>query len=203
MKGLFITFEGIEGSGKTTQAERLRDYVRNRGYPVVLTREPGGTEIAEKIRKIILDKNNMEMLPLTELFLYLASRVQHTQRVIKPALLEGKIVISDRYSDATTAYQGYGRGIQRKVIKDISQVVTGGLVPNLTFLIDIAPEIGFKRMRREDRLEQEGNEFYNRVRAGYLQIARENPERVKVIDGTKSVNEIAAEISSIFDKAKI
>jgi dTMP kinase len=198
MQGLFITFEGTEGTGKSTQAKRLYKWLRSFKYPCIFTHEPGGEEISERIRKILLN-SRIEIIPITELFLYLAARAQHTNKVIRPALLQGKIVISDRFFDATLSYQGEGRGIPKKIIKEMNNFATGGLTPNLTIIMDIPPEEGLLRLKgkTKDRIEAEDKEFHNRVRGGYLKIARENPQRVKVVDGRKSPDVIEEEIRKL------
>ena len=192
MKGLFITFEGIEGCGKTTQAELLADYFRQQGREVLLTREPGGPKISESIRKILLSKDNFEMLPETEMLLYMASRSQHTGEWIIPAIESGKDVISDRYYDSSIAYQGAARKIERNIIDIIIKYATFGLRPDLTFLIDLPAEKGLSRLKigHVDRLEQESLEFHNKVREGFLKIADSEKKRYIVIDGNKTVEEI-------------
>jgi dTMP kinase len=192
MKGLFITFEGIEGCGKTTQAELLADYFRQQGREVLLTREPGGPKISESIRKILLSKDNYEMLPETEMLLYMASRSQHTGEWIIPAIESGKDVISDRYYDSSIAYQGTARKIERNIIDIIIKYATFGLRPDLTFLIDLPVEKGLSRLKigHIDRLEQESLEFHNKVREGFLKIAESEKKRYIVIDGNKTVEGI-------------
>lgn len=197
MEGLFITFEGIEGCGKSTQANQLSDFFHSKKIDCVLTHEPGGTQISEKIRKLLLDKKNEGMVPLCELFLYFASRSQHTFEKIKPALKEGKIVISDRFFDSTIAYQGEGRSLLKQKLIEINNFATGGLIPQLTFLIDLPAQTGLKRIKTKDRIEAESIEFHDRVRGAYLTLARENPERMKIIDGTKSIEDIHKEIVNI------
>ncbi|KQC08051.1 MAG: thymidylate kinase [Candidatus Cloacimonas sp. SDB] len=198
MKGMFITFEGTEGCGKTTQAELLADYFRQKGQEVLLTREPGGPKIAESIRMILLNKDNIEMLPETELLLYMASRSQHTGEWIIPALKAGKIVISDRYYDSTIAYQGAARKIDRNIIDTIRKYATFGLVPDLTFIIDLPATKGLSRIKREnaDRLEQESLEFHTNVRKSFLEIAEEE-SRFRIINGNKSIEEIHKDVLKI------
>lgn len=199
MPEFLVTFEGIEGCGKTVQAELLYEYLQSKNMSSILTREPGGSDISEKIREILLDRKHLDMVPYTELFLYLASRSQHTQEVIKPALAHGKVVICDRYIDASVAYQGEGRGISKVLIKQLNKTATGGLVPNLTFLLDIEPEIALKRIEREDRLERESIEFHNRVRSGYLKLYRENPGRIALLSAAKSIEQIHNEVKDVFE----
>lgn len=206
MAGRFITFEGIEGCGKTTQIRILEDYLKMRGHPVVLTREPGGTAIGEKIRQVLLNAAFKEMQPLTELLLYAAARCQHVEEVIRPALAAGKIVLCDRYADATTAYQGEARGIPSQFLQTLHQLGTGNLQPDLTFLLDCPVEIGLKRIQEReseipgqtnlDRFEKEQYDFHERVRQGYLQIARAEPHRIKVINALEDVHAVHEKIVS-------
>ncbi len=199
MAEFLVTFEGIEGSGKSVQAELLYDYLQKKGISTIITREPGGSDLSERIREILLDRKHFDMVPYTELFLYLAARTQHTQEVIKPALAQGKIVICDRYIDASVAYQGEGRGISKNLIKQLNKTATGGLVPNLTFLLDIDTEVALERVGRKDRLESESLEFHDRVRSGYLKLNRENPERFVLLDGSKPIDRLQNEIKDIFE----
>jgi dTMP kinase len=199
MNGLFITLEGPEGSGKTTQIKLLNSYLTEIGYNVVQTREPGGTKVGDRIREILLDSQLEDIKPKTELLLYSASRAQHVTEVIKPALKEGKVVLCDRFSDATLAYQGYGRQINKDLIKGVNEVATGGLKPDLTFLLDIEPEVGLVRAKNlakdstevgiGDRIENEDLTFHQQVRAGYLNLAKKE-ERFEVVDAKQSVDEI-------------
>ena len=193
---MFITFEGIEGCGKTTQAKLLYEWLLDRGKEAVLTREPGGTPAAEELREFILRDREELFPPFSELCLYMAARGFHVENLIKPSLKEGAFVICDRFSDSTLAYQGYGRGLDIELIEKMDRKATGGLKPDLTFLIDIPVEVAFERIknRRKDRLEKEGSEFHRRVREGFLKIAQRNRERVVVIDGTKSIEEIFKEV---------
>lgn len=192
MAGFFITFEGIDFCGKTTQARKLVSYLRKKGHNVLLLREPGGGKIGEKIRQVLLNKTNSEMTPLTELLLYEAARSQLTERTILPALKEGKAVLCDRYSDSSLAYQGYGRGLERRMIRHVNQIATFKLLPDLTILLDVPVKTSLKRGRKEkrkkDRLEKERFEFHQRIREGFLTIARQNPKRIKVVDGTQNVD---------------
>ncbi len=201
-KGLFITFEGIEGCGKSTQARMLKEFLIKAGESVFLTREPGGPKIAEDIREMLLSVNNKEMLPQTEILLYMASRSQHTGEWIIPELEKGKIVISDRYYDSTFAYQGAARKIDGKLIDTIRRYATFGLVPDITFLVDLPEEIGLSRIhaKEADRLEQESMEFHKRVREGFLDIAKNEPKRFVVLDGKKSIKEIHNDVISIINK---
>lgn len=201
MLGTFITFEGIEGCGKSTQIKILEDYLKMRGHATVLTREPGGTAIGEKIRKVLLNAEFKNMLPLTELFLYAAARCQHVGEVIRPALEAGKIVLCDRYADATTAYQGAARAIHKPFLTKIHQLATDDLKPDLTLLLDLPVEIGLRRARERqsenfgrttdgDRFENEEALFHEKVREGYLQIAKEEPGRVKIVNALDDIETI-------------
>ena len=195
---MFISFEGLDGSGKTTQATLLAEKLRNQNYIVEFFREPGGTEISERIREILLDKKNLGMSQITELFLFSAARAQLVSQVIKPALLDLKIVICDRYVDSTTAYQGFGRGLRIGAVKTINAVATFGLLPEMTFLIDVPIDEIIERRHRSgmaiDRMESGGREFYEKVRQGYLELAKEEPKRVLLIDGSLPVDVVQNEI---------
>lgn len=200
---MFITFEGVEGSGKSTQAKKLHNYLIQQGNQVVYTREPGGTPIAEKIREILLNQENKNMYYLTELLLYAASRAQHIEELIKPALAEGKTVICDRFSDSTIAYQGYGRNIALSTIKQLNQMATQTIKPHLTFILDVPVEQGFKRIEAKrgigqlDRLEQEDIDFHQKVRNGFLVLAKEEPERIKLVDGTQQEEKVFQSILKV------
>lgn len=198
-KGVFITLEGPDGSGKSTHARLLADALKNNGFPVVLTREPGGTPFAESIRKLLL-KPDKKVYPLTELLLYTASRAQHTEELIKPALRNGKIVISDRFSDSTTAYQHYGRKLAKKLIYKLNEIATGGLKPDLTIVIDIKTKKGMERINKKgvkDRLENENLQFHERIRRGFLKIAKEEPKRVKVVTSNDNIEKTYKKITKI------
>lgn len=194
---LFITFEGIEGSGKSTQAKRLYEWLISQGYDCVFTMEPGGTQISKKIRAILLDNENTGLCDIAELFLYLADRAQDVEEVIKPALLNNKIVVADRFIDSTIAYQGGGRGLTNLTI--LNNLATQSISPNLTILIDITAETGFHRLKHRDRIELEGADFYHRVRAEYLKIASANPDRIKVVNGSLPPDEIENEIRKLVE----
>ena len=199
-KGIFISFEGIEGTGKTTQARLLSERLIREGYEVILTQEPGGTVIGNKIREILLHVDHREMSYMTELLLYNAARAQHLSEKILPAINEGKVVITDRFTDSTVAYQGYGRGIDISLIMSIDSVATGGIKPHLTILFDLDVEVGLKRNRginKVDRLELEDIEFHKRVREGYLHISEKEPERVRIVDATMPVEEISEKVWEI------
>jgi dTMP kinase len=200
-QGVFITFEGIEGSGKTSQTSLLKAFLEERGHKVLVTREPGGSPIGEQIRRILLDPGNHGMEPLAELLLYEASRCQHVEAVIKPALDEGKTVICDRFFDASTAYQGYGRGLGASMVTELNLVATGGRKPDLTIVLDLPVDIGLKRLGRNlDRIEREAVEFHKRVRQGYLEIAQAEPARVKVVNATGTIDDTFAEVRAVVEE---
>ena len=203
MGGAFITFEGIEGSGKSTQIALLRDHLLQRGRAATLTREPGGTSIGDQVRKVLLDPANKGLDPTAELLLYAASRSQHLREVILPALSEGRIVLCDRFSDATLAYQGYGRGLPIPTIRELDRIVTAGLRPDLTVLLDIDARTGLGRARGrnaaeglhgEARFENEDIVFHTRVRDGYLLLAREEPERIRTVNAAGTPGDIQQDI---------
>jgi len=200
--GLFITFEGVEGCGKSTQTRALVEWLEERGHAVTLTREPGGTDVGEGCRDILLDNANAGMLPTTELFLYLASRAEHVSKVITPRLDAGEVVISDRYGDASVAYQGGGRELGHELVDRLNQVATDGVKPDVTFLLDLDPEVGLDRLVRgrgehaRDRIESEVLEFHKSVRTAYLDCAAREPDRFVVIDASLSQEEIGAQIAA-------
>lgn len=204
-KGVFITLEGVEGCGKSTQAERLVTWFRERGYEVVLTREPGGTPLGERLRDALLDVGGT-MLAETELFLYLASRAEHTAEVILPVIERGSVVISDRYADASVAYQGGGRRLGADLVRSLNQVATQGVKPDVTFLMDLDPEEGLTRLDgrasggTRDRIERETIEFHRRVRDAYLAEAEREPERFVVIDASEDVDRIAAKVTAALEE---
>lgn len=194
IKGLFITFEGGDGCGKTTQIKLLDEYLRSKGYKTLLTREPGSKGLGEKLREILLNYDG-EVSPVCESFLFLADRAQHVDCIIKPALEEGIIVLCDRHIDSTVAYQGYGRGLDLEQIQNLNNIATSGLKPDLTIVLDVDVETSQKRVGVEkDRMESAGIEFFERVRKGFLEIAKTEPERVKVVDSTQSIEEIHKQI---------
>lgn len=197
---MFISFEGIDFSGKSTQIELLKDYLVEHGKKVEVLREPGGTEISEKIRNILLDNKNLEMFGEAELLLFSASRAQLVREKIRPYLEKGTYVISDRFHDSSTAYQGYGRGVPLGIVDTVHSLAIGDTIPELTFFIDIPVGIANERRKKKskgklDRIELADLEFYNRVRSGYLEIARKE-ERFKVIDGTQTIETIQNQIIS-------
>ena len=201
---MFITFEGIEGSGKTTQLKYIQAYFKSRGQECILTREPGGTEIGKKIRSILLDPASKIICPVSELFLYMADRAQHVKELVIPAISTGKTVLCDRFFDATVVYQGYARGLDVKQIQRLHEVVLEGLKPDVTILLDLPTDIGLsrawaqidngKRDRLESRFEKENLSFHKKVRAGYLELARLEPQRFRVIDATRQENKVRRDI---------
>lgn len=199
---MFITFEGGEGSGKSTQIQKLKDALIQEGFEVELTREPGGTLIGDQIRKILLDSQNMNMVPLCEMLLYWAGRAQHIEEKIKPWLNSGKIVLCDRFVDSTVVYQGYARHLDKNVIHKLQDLVCADFKPDLTVLIDINVEEGLRRARhrmqgmqdKEDRFENEVVEFHHRVQMGFLDLAQKNPERIVLVNGEQERDVLHREI---------
>jgi len=209
VKGKFITFEGPEGSGKSTQLEMLRLHLVKKGYDCLCTREPGGTRVGQLIREIVLDARQKNIADRAELFLMLADRAQHTEKVILPALEEGRIVLCDRYNDSTMAYQGYGRGLDLAETRRMCAYATFGLQPDLTFLLDVEVLTGLRRSKEKhttpageevtDRMEAEGEGFHEKVRAGYLALAKEEPQRITVLGPSENVEEIHRKIVEIVE----
>lgn len=202
-KGYFITFEGPEGSGKTTHAKGLFDFLKRKGYDCIFTREPGGTAIGDKIREILLERKSANINKVSELLLFEANRAQIVEEVILPALKKGRIAICDRFTDATMAYQGYGAGLDKKLIEKLNHAAGQGLQPDLTILLDIKPEKGLKRAlkhRKADRMEFKSIGYHRRVRNGYLALARRYPKRIKVVDADRSVQKAQADINRIVEK---
>jgi dTMP kinase len=201
---MFITFEGIDLCGKSTQVRLLYDFLEKKRKKVVLVREPGGTLISEKIRKILLDKQNSKMKYLTEFLLFSASRYQLTEEIIKPLLKKKYIVICDRYYDSSTAYQGYGGKIDLKIINQINKIATGNLVPDISFLIDINYEENLKRRKlsgkSHDRIEQKEKDYYNKVIKGYRTIAKLNKKRFRILNGKNDIEKIHREILNSINK---
>ena len=193
--GYFISFEGLDGSGKSTQIAKLKSYFEENGFDVVLTREPGGTGIGEKIRNIILDPENSNMTDLTEAMLYAASRAQHVEEIIKPALKAGNIVICDRFVDSSIAYQAYGRGLG-SCVKEINKFAVAGCMPDVTFLLKVRPVIcgGRIKNRQRDRIELEASEFHQTVYNGYEKLESEYPDRIIALDASRSIEEIQDDI---------
>ena len=197
MKGVFITFEGIDGCGKSTQTSMCKTWLEELGRTVLLVREPGGTKIGERIRELLLDKKNSSMAPLTELFLFEAARAQIVEEVIKPALSEGKIVICDRFFDSSYAYQGCARGLGPEMVSRLNMDATGGLAPDITFFLDISVEGAIKRRNvrgeEKDRIESAGDAFQEKVRQGFIRAASEDG-RIVTVDASLSPDEIFAQI---------
>jgi dTMP kinase len=207
----FVTFEGIDGTGKTTQLKALERHLQACGRSCVITREPGGTSLGNLIRQVLLEVGKHPIASPTELFLYLADRAQHVQDVILPALNAGNVVLCDRYTDSTLAYQGYGRGIDLKLLRRLNEFAGGGVRPDLTFLLDCPVALGLSRTAqrqrtiatgesREDRFEREKLDFHERVRAGFLDIARTEAWRFRIINAARSAEEVAQEIRQIIDR---
>ena len=201
MKGKFITFEGPEGSGKSTQGKLLVQYLRRKGRKAIFIREPGGTRLSEKLRKILLDKSNKNICSLSEMLLYMAARAQLIQEVIKPALRKGYYVICDRFLDSTIVYQGWGLGVDLPLIKYLGDYVTSQITPELTIFLDVTIKQGLKSCgRRLDRIEQRSFAYHQRVRRGYLKLAARFPERIKVVKPDKDKNITQIMVRKIIEK---
>ena len=194
-KGIFISVEGSDGSGKSTQIENIKKFFKDKGIDIVFTREPGGTQIGEILRNLVLDKNLKEMDDMTEALVYAAARAQHVAQVIKPALNEGKIVICDRFVDSSIAYQGYGRGLGESV-KIINDFAIAGCMPDVTFLMKMDPRIGRRRIKadQQDRIELEKDDFHIKTFEGYLELERQYPDRIVGIDASRTIEEIKMDI---------
>ncbi|MBI3092407.1 MAG: dTMP kinase [Candidatus Tectomicrobia bacterium] len=205
MPGYFITFEGVEGSGKSTQCRLLAEALRQAGHACVVSREPGGTPLGERIRELLLHAPGAAITSLAELLLYLADRAQHVEEVLRPALAAGRVVLCDRFTDSTLAYQGDGRGHDRELLRQLNSVAGGGLVPDLTLLLDLPVEVGLRRLAERgavasagaDRLERENLAFHQRVRRGYLAIAAAEPRRIAVILADGGVEEVRAAVLGV------
>ncbi|MFP4193799.1 MAG: dTMP kinase [Desulfobacterales bacterium] len=207
---MFITLEGIEGSGKSTQIPHIAKYLKGLGHTCLVTKEPGGTAVGEKIRAILLDPGNAGLDAMAELFLYEADRAQHAGRVIRPALEAGKTVICDRFADSTIVYQGAARGIPADIITEVNRMAFGTLKPDITFLLDLPPELGLSRAwlqiesgsrkRGETRFEQERVKFHEKVREGYLALAQKEPGRIRVIDASGTQQDVKTAIEAEFDR---
>ncbi len=196
-KGLFITFEGADGSGKTTQLNLIKNFLEEKGFEVVVTREPGALDLGKKIREILLHYDGV-VADRCELFLFLADRAQHVETFIKPNIEQGKIVLCDRHTDSTVAYQGYGRGQDVKLLKDLNKLAVNNLTPDLTLLFDVSTEVAQQRVGNEkDRMEAIGLEFHKKVRNGYLELQKENPERIKLINANNSIETVFEDTKNI------
>lgn len=201
-RGKFISIEGVEGAGKSTNIEAIKQYLEGKKIDFVVTREPGGTILAENIRGLLLQVSDEAPAELTELLLIFAARAQHLEKVIQPALESGRWIICDRFTDATYAYQGGGRGLKTSVIADLESMVQDELRPDLTIILDLDPETGLARAKERgelDRFENEKNEFFEKVRSAYLDIATSNPDRCFVIDANQSIGQISADIINLLD----
>ena len=199
-KGLFITFEGADGSGKTTQLNNVKSFLEQKGFDVVITREPGALDIGQKIRNILLHHDGI-VADRCEMFLFLADRAQHVETFIKPAIDEGKIILCDRHTDSTIAYQGYGRGQEINLLKDLNKIAINGLNPDLTLLFDVSTEVAQERVGSEkDRMESAGIEFHKKVRNGYLELQKQEPERIKIVNANNSIEEVFEETKAIVSK---
>lgn len=204
---MFVTLEGIEGSGKTTQIKTIARWLSGAGFDCLTTREPGGTSIGAQIRSVLLHPDNSDLAPAAELLLYVADRVQHLETVVRPALAAGKVVVCDRYFDATLVYQGYARGLDRRMIRQLHQLACDGMTPDLTLLLDVDPQAGLARAwsrihadaahAQESRFEKERLAFHQRVRAGYLDLAGLEPQRFAVIDAAVGQQAVAAQIEAV------
>lgn len=201
MSGLLITFEGVEGSGKTTQMTRLERWLKAKGHRVSCTREPDGTRLGAGVRRLF-ERPGVRPAPLVEVFLFMAARHQHVIEKIRPWLERGRLVLSDRYADATVAYQGYGRGVDPDLIRELNVRATGGVLPDLTLLFDLDPAEGFRRIgrRRLDHFERENLAFHRRVRRGYLEILRREPKRVRLIRAAAPAAEVAAQVRAVVEE---
>jgi dTMP kinase len=204
---MFITLEGIEGSGKTTQVRHIVEFLQSKGHACVATREPGGTRIGKQIRALLLDPESSDIDPMTELLLYTADRAQHVKQFVLPLLSAGKVVLCDRYYDATVVYQGYARGLDIGLIRNLHKLILKDLKPDITILLDLPPEVGLARAWKqinngtrtdiESRFEKETLAFHEKVRSGYLELARLEPERFRVVDASKSESQVQKEILGI------
>lgn len=199
-KGLFITFEGADGSGKTTQLNNIKSFLEQKGFDVVITREPGALEIGQKIRNILLHHDGI-VADRCEMFLFLADRAQHVETFIKPAIEDGKIVLCDRHTDSTIAYQGYGRGQNITLLKELNEIAVNSIKPDLTLVFDVSTEVAQERVGNEkDRMESAGIEFHKKVRNGYLELQKQEPDRIKLINANNPIEEVFEDTKKIVDK---
>ena len=199
-RGLFITFEGGDGCGKSTQLELVRKYLEEKGFKTLTTREPGSVGLGQKLREVLLHYDG-DVAPRAEAFLFLADRAQHIAKIVKPAIDNGVIVLCDRHTDSSVAYQGYGRGEDIEQINMLNNLATQGIKPDLTLLFDVSTEVAQTRVGSEkDRMESAGIEFHKKVRHGYLEIAKKEPQRIKVVDSNLSIEEVFAEVKKIIDE---
>lgn len=199
-KGLFITFEGADGSGKTTQLNNIKSFLEQKGFDVVVTREPGALEIGQKIRNILLHHDGV-VADRCEMFLFLADRAQHVETFIKPSIEEGKIVLCDRHTDSTIAYQGYGRGQDIKLLKELNVIAVNSVKPDLTLLFDVSTEVAQERVGSEkDRMESAGIEFHKKVRNGYLELQKQEPNRIKLVNANNSIEKVFEDTKCIIEK---
>ena len=204
MSGLFISIDGTDGSGKTTQIKLWEKYFKEKGFYVVCTREPGGNPISEKIRELIIDKENTEMTSVTEALLYAAARAQHVSTDILPVLNDGGVVISDRFLDSSIVYQGFARGLGTRTVREINKYAVNGLEPDMTFFLRLKPNDSIERKKKQkelDRMESEGDKFHQLVYDGYMQLCRHNKRRIKVIDAMRSIEDIHNEIVKSIEQA--
>ncbi|MBM7855169.1 dTMP kinase [Desulfohalotomaculum tongense] len=203
MTGKFIVFEGIDGSGKTTQIALLKEYLQQKGHRVISTREPGGTPVSEEVRAILLNPEHKDLHYRTEALLYAAARAQHVETLIKPALEQGAVVLCDRFVDSTLAYQGYGRGLSLDFLQQINNLATGGLQPHLVLIFDLTEKEGLSRVKRRsggDRLEREPEQFHRLVRQGYLEISRRQPKNHLVLNASLPVEELQHRVRSAVEE---
>ncbi|MDR0331102.1 MAG: dTMP kinase [Chitinispirillales bacterium] len=203
-RGFFFTFEGIDGCGKSTQLTRVAERLRESGTACVVTREPGGAPISEKIRELLISPCSSQMRPETELLLYLSARAQHVREVVKPAIDRGETVLCDRFEQATFAYQGHGRGLDIDVLRDVNAFATGGISPDITFVFDIPVTLSQERLNQigkgKDRMESAGVQFFERVRKGYLEAAEKNPQKIKLLDGARDMDVLTGEILGVIEQ---
>jgi dTMP kinase len=203
VRGRFITFEGMEGVGKSTQIARAAEHFRRRGIEPLVTREPGGTPLAEKLRALVLDRGQGPVAPTAELLIMFAARASHVAEVIRPAVADGRTVLCDRFTDATEAYQGGGRGVSGAWIRELARIAHPRLAPDLTLVFDAPPEVALSRLSgrgaAQDRIEGEGAAFFERVRMAYLSIAQREPGRVRVVDAARSADAVAADVAALLD----